>query len=90
MSPRAGQLGGGKGLRFVEYRRSWQDQCFALPGLSSSLPPGALGRLSLSASFREWLLGGRVVENKSRPGAAEVHSEPDRERLVTGVMVWPG
>lgn len=36
--------------------------------------------------FQRMVAGGRVVENKSRPGAAEVHSEPDRERLVTGVM----
>lgn len=41
----------------AEGRGSRQGQCLVLPGLSSSLPPGALGRLSLSASFREWLLG---------------------------------
>lgn len=44
--------------------------------LSSSLPPGAFGRLSLSASFREWSRGGRVVEDESPAGAEEANSDP--------------
>lgn len=67
-----------------------QDQCIALPGLSSSLPPRSFGSPLPFRFFQRMVAGGRVVENKSRAGAEEANSESGREGLITEVMVCPG
>lgn len=77
MSLRAGQFGGGKGLRFCGVKALTAGPVPRAAWFVIIPSPRSFGSPLPFRFFQRMVAGGRVVENKSRAGAEEVHSEPD-------------